>query len=75
MNDTLYKPQNQGIQIYSTRPITISAEKDITMEGKEGVVVTADESITLQVGKSNIHMDAQEIGMGADTVAIGEVES
>ena len=67
--------QNQGIQIYSTRPITISAEKDITMEGKEGVVVTADESITLQVGKSNIHMDAQEIGMGADTVAIGEVES
>ncbi|SDP08674.1 hypothetical protein [Selenomonas ruminantium] len=67
--------QSRGIQIYSNRPITISAEKDITLDGKEGVIVMADESITLQVGKSNIHMDAKEIGMGADTVAIGEGES
>lgn len=63
--------QEKGIRIYSTRPITVVAEKDMDIYGKEGVLVKADDKITLQVGASNIHMDANEIGMGADTVAIG----
>ncbi|SFT37783.1 hypothetical protein SAMN02910356_00337 [Selenomonas sp. GACV-9] len=64
--------QSKGVQVYSTRPIVVSSQNDIEIEGKEGVVVQADDSITMQVGNSNIHMDAQEIGMGANVIKIGQ---
>ncbi|MBO6202624.1 MAG: hypothetical protein J6O13_03755 [Selenomonas sp.] len=63
--------QGKGVQIYSIRPITVVAQNDIGIHGKEGVIVEAEEKITMQVGDSNIHMDAREIGMGAATIAIG----
>ena len=63
--------QSKGVQVYSTRPVIVSSQGDIDIEGKEGVVVKADDSITMQVADSNIHMDAHEIGMGAKAIEIG----
>lgn len=59
--------QSKGVQVYSTRPVIVSSQGDIDIEGKEGVVVKADDSITMQVVDSNIHMDAHEIKHGNST--------
>ena len=62
--------KENGIQIHSEKPISVTSDSNIIMQAGEEINITADTCINIGVGNSSIYIDKSQIEMGAEGVYI-----
>lgn len=62
--------KENGIQIHSEKPISITSDSNIIMQAGEEITIKADTCINMGVGNSSIYMDKSQIELGAEGIYI-----